>query len=160
MQIIPPGTKIIARSSETHMHTLNLSCIWRWGGGDLFLNCAKNLLLRVFSPDSLDLGVLFSLWGDDRLKAPSALMSFETGYGFRELHPWAFRLNFHQEWQMLHQGEEGFWTMPSGKVASQVKFFMTADHGLSVRQFVCEGEVEGSEKEGHSLWRLCVLISI
>lgn len=27
----------------------------------------------------------------------SALMSFESGYGFRKLHAWAFRLNFHPE---------------------------------------------------------------
>lgn len=54
---------------------------------------------------------------------------------------------------MLYQGEEGFWTMPPGKVATQkfVKFLMTAGHGLSDRQFVWEGEVEGSGKEEHIL---------
>lgn len=28
-------------------------------------------------------------------------------------------------------GEEGFWTVPPGKLASQVKYFMTTDHGLT-----------------------------
>lgn len=43
---------------------------------------------------------------------------------------------------MLYQGEEGFWTMRPVKVGTQVKFLMTAGRGLSVRQFVWEGEVE------------------
>lgn len=61
---------------------------------------------------------------------------------------------------MLYQGEEGFWTMPPGKVATQVKFRMTAGHGLSVRQFVWEGEAEGPGKEENIHWRLFILISI
>lgn len=61
---------------------------------------------------------------------------------------------------MLYQGEEGFWTLPPGKVATQVKFLMTAGDGLSVRHLVWEGEVEGSGKKEHILSRLFVLISI
>lgn len=52
---------------------------------------------------------------------------------------------------MLYQGEEGFWTMTPGKVATQVKSLMIAGHDLSVRQFAWEAEVEGPGKEEHSL---------
>jgi len=44
--------------------------------------------------------------------------------------------------------EEGLWTMPPGKVASQVKYFMTADHGLSVTQFVWEWRIRRIRKRG------------
>lgn len=88
-------------------------------------------------------------------------MSFETAYGFRELHPWAFRLKFHQEQQMLHQVEEGFWTVPPGKVASQVKFFMTADHGLSVRQIFVGGRSRRTRKRGtYSLKVICFNLNL
>lgn len=110
-----------------------------------------------FFPKTLGLGFLFSLGEDDRLKIPSALMSFETRYGFRKLHPWAFRLKFHQEWQMLHQDEEGFWTMPPGKVASQVKSFMTADHG----QAVCVGGKSSRiRKRTYSLQVICFNLNL
>lgn len=58
-------------------------------------------------------------------------------------------------------GEEGFWTVPPGKLASQVKFFMTTDHGLSVRRSVWEGEGERSEKRGtYSLKVTCFNLSL
>lgn len=50
---------------------------------------------------------------------------------------------------MPHQDEEGFWTIPSGRVASQVRFLMTTNHALS--SGMCGREELKDQKEGFIL---------